>query len=70
MVTILYANAQKRFILMNTFPLLRKRIKAKIFSRFYERMITSAALMFSYDFALMLMPILAYCRHGMSFSPK
>ena len=33
-------------------------------------MTTSAALIFNYDFALILIPIAAYFRQGMSLRPK
>lgn len=55
---------------MNWFPLFSKFTKATILYKFYESMITSEALIFNYDFALIDTPIAASCKHGMSFKPK
>jgi hypothetical protein len=38
-------------------PFFKKRIRANILYKFYERIIMSAALIFSSDLALMLIPI-------------
>jgi hypothetical protein len=55
---------------MKRFPRFKKRTKANILCRFSERMTTSAALMFNSDLALMLIPIPASCKQGMSFRPE
>lgn len=66
----LYANAQRRFMLINNCPFFKNLIKATIFSRFSDKIITSAALMLSYDLALILTPICASWRQGTSLRPK
>lgn len=63
-------NAQNRFTLIKKFPLFINLIKASILYKFSERRTTSAALMLSSDFALILTPIDAYCRQGISFKPS
>lgn len=50
-------------------PLVNNLINATILYKFYESKITSDALIFSYDFAFIEIPICAYCRHGISFRP-
>lgn len=55
---------------MNWLALFNKLTKATILNKFYDSRITSEALMFSYDFALIDIPMAAYCKHGISFKPK
>ena len=66
----LYVKAQPMFMLIKVFALFKNLMNASILWRFYERMTTSAALMLSYDLALMLIPIPASCRQGISLSPS
>ena len=66
----LYKKAQNRLMLMKVFPRCSKFTKATILYKFSESMIISAALMFSYDLALMDIPIEAYWRQGISLRPS
>lgn len=55
---------------MKIFPFFKNLMKATILYKFSDRMITSAALIFNYDLALILTPMSASCKQGMSFNPK
>lgn len=57
---MLYPKAQNKFMLMNRLPFFNNLIKAKILNKFSSRTTTSAALIFSYDFALILTPMADY----------
>lgn len=56
----LYINAQNKFILMNLLPFSNNFTNDKILYRSSESIITSEALIFNSDLALILIPIDAY----------
>ena len=69
-IVMLYANAQTKFIRIKVLALFINLIKARILYKFSDRMTTSAALMFNSDLALILTPMAASCKQGISLSPK
>ena len=65
----LYKNAQSKLSWMKRFPFFSKLTNVTILYKFSDNMITSDALMFSYDLALIETPIDAYWRQGISLRP-
>lgn len=65
----LYIKAQNKLMFINWLPFVSNFTNATILYKFYDKSMTSDALILSYDLALMDIPIDAYCRHGISFNP-
>jgi hypothetical protein len=68
-IAMLYTKDQNKFIYINWLLFFSNLKIVTILCKFSDKIITSAAFKFNSDFAFILTPTKAYCKHGISFKP-